>query len=165
LNISRNPWASRTWIVLGGLLLAAAGFIIGFSWTSVKAWSLVIVEQEAGTGEAIDVPGVAYQVTYGVVTMGDLSEPRGDVLIRPVGCGKTLIQTPLLIGASQVVFSVAWDSLLPQPARRCRDGTPVVEQAEARRATTLAVFRPAFEYGLERWRALDEDSRAGGEGD
>lgn len=144
------------------IIVAAAGFLTGFSSVYVKSWSLVIIEQEVDSAEAVHVPGVRYKVTYQVGTREGLSKPREDVRTRPLGCGRILIQTPLLMGARQVVFTVR-DEQLPQQARRCRDNGRVALRVDAPKTTVLVALRPSIELPLKRWYGLDENPQERGD--
>ena len=135
------------------ILIAAAGFLIGFGSVYVKPWSLVIIEQEVDSAEAVRVPGSRYKVRYQVRTRAGLSEPREDVRLHPLGCGRTLIRTPLLVGAREVTFYVTWEEALPRQAYRCRDGSRVFLRADAPRSTILVAVRPFIALPWKRWVA------------
>jgi hypothetical protein len=147
---------------LCGIVVAIAGILIGYGSVYVQSWSLVIIEQEVDGSEAVNVPGLQYQVTYQVRAGEDTSEPREDVRIQSLGCGRTLIRTPLLVGAREVTFYVASKGQLPQQAYRCRDGSRVAPQPDAPQTTILVALRPSIELPLERWYALSEGHTKGG---
>ena len=153
LCLLQHSRLAHYWLVPVVLAVVTAGFLVGLGTMYVRPWSVVVVEQDADQGRAVSVPGIQYRVSYQVQTNKGLSDPRTDVDVQPVGCGQILIRTPILLGAKEVIFSLASDSPGQVEAYRCDDDAKMLLQDDGSTTSLIMAFQSATEFPLRRWRS------------
>lgn len=141
------------WFIPIVLVVVIAGFLFGLETMYVRSWSVVVIEQDTDQGRAVSVPGIQYKVSYQVRTDKGLSDPRTDVDVQPLGCGQTLIRTPILLGAREVIFSVASESKGQLEAYRCGDDAKMLPQEDGPTTSMIMAFQSPTELPLRRWHS------------